>query len=71
MFLSRLHVLNINITELYSDPFVVSYNKSNCLLVITKYRPQFTKVKAQVSKQSFERHELFYYKRHSERLCFN
>ena len=71
MLLSCSHVLNINIIELYNNPFVISYNKSNCLLVVTEYCPQLTKVEAQVSEQLFKYYELFCYKGHSECLCFS
>ena len=45
MLLVELYVLYINIPKLYSNPFVLLYNKPNSLLIIIKDINCFTKVK--------------------------
>ena len=45
MLLVELYVLYINIPKLYSDPFILLYNKPNSLLVITKDINRLTKLK--------------------------
>ena len=45
ILLVKLYILYINILKLYSDPFILLYNKPNSLLVITKDINRFTKLK--------------------------
>ena len=45
ILLVELYVLYINIPKLYSNPFVLLYNKPNSLLVIIKDINCFTKLK--------------------------
>ena len=47
----ELYILYINISKLYSNPFVLLYNKPNSLLVITKDINCFTKLKLQILKE--------------------
>ena len=51
MLLVELYILYINILKLYSNPFVLLYNKLNSLLVITKDINCFTKFKLQILKE--------------------
>ena len=44
MLLVELYILYINILKLYSNPFVLLYNKPNSLLVIIKDINCFTKL---------------------------
>ena len=43
MLLVELYILYINISKLYSNPFILLYNKPNSLLVIIKDTNRFTK----------------------------
>ena len=52
MLLAELYVLYINIPKLYSNPFVLLYNKPNSLLVITKDINRLTKLKLQIPKEA-------------------
>ena len=45
ILLAELYVLYINIPKLYSNPFILLYNKPNSLLVIIKDINRFTKLK--------------------------
>ena len=45
MLLAKLYILYINILKLYSNPFLLLYNKLNSLLVIIKDINRFTKLK--------------------------
>ena len=45
MLLAELYILYINILKLYSNPFILFYNKPNSLLVIIKDINRFTKLK--------------------------
>ena len=45
MLLVKLYILYINIYKLYSNPFILLYNKPNSLLVIIKSLNCFTKLK--------------------------
>ena len=45
MLLAELYILYINIPKLYSNPFILLYNKLNSLLVIIKDINYFTKLK--------------------------
>ena len=45
MLLAELYILYINVPKLYSNPFVLFYNKPNSLLVIIKNINCFTKLK--------------------------
>ena len=51
MLLAELYILYINILKLYSDPFILLYNKPNSLLVIIKDINRFTKLKLQIPKE--------------------
>ena len=44
ILLAELYILYINIPKLYSNPFILLYNKPNSLLVITKDINRFTKL---------------------------
>ena len=52
MLLAELYILYINILKLYSNPFILFYNKPNSLLVITKDINCFTKLKLQIPKEA-------------------
>ena len=45
ILLVELYILYINMPKLYSNPFVLLYNKPNSLLVIIKDINCFTKLK--------------------------
>ena len=45
MLLAELYILYINIPKLYSNPFILFYNKLNSLLIIIKDINCFTKLK--------------------------
>ena len=45
ILLAELYILYINVPKLYSDPFILLYNKPNSLLVIIKDINCFTKLK--------------------------
>ena len=51
MLLVELYVLYINILKLYSNPFILLYNKPNSLLVIIKDINCFIKLKLQIPKE--------------------
>ena len=51
ILLAKLYILYINIPKLYSNPFVLLYNKPNSLLVIIKDINCFTKLKLQILKE--------------------
>ena len=51
MLLAKLYILYINIPKLYSNPFILLYNKPNSLLVITKDINCFIKLKLQIPKE--------------------
>jgi hypothetical protein len=44
MLLTKLYIVNIDITKRYRDPFVLSYNESNRLLIVAKDRLELTKL---------------------------
>jgi len=44
VFLTEPHILYIDVTELRRDPFVVSYDQSNRLLIVTENSLELTKV---------------------------
>ena len=44
MLLAELYILYINIPKLYSNPFILLYNKPNSLLVVIKDINRFTKL---------------------------
>jgi hypothetical protein len=44
MLLTKPHIININMTKRYRDPFVLTYNKSNRLFIITEDRLELTKL---------------------------
>jgi hypothetical protein len=44
MFLTEPYILYIDVTELHRDPFIVSYDQSNCLLIVIENSPELTKV---------------------------
>ena len=44
MLLVELYILYINMLKLYSNPFILLYNKPNSLLVIIKDINRFTKL---------------------------
>ena len=52
MLLAELYILYINILKLYSNPFVLLYNKPNSLLVIIKNINCFIKLKLQIPKEA-------------------
>ena len=51
MLLVELYILYINILKLYSNLFILLYNKPNSLLVIIKDINCFTKLKLQIPKE--------------------
>ena len=51
ILLVKLYILYINILKLYSNPFILLYNKPNSLLVITKDINRFIKLKLQIPKE--------------------
>ena len=51
ILLVKLYILYINILKLYSNPFILFYNKPNSLLIIIKDINCFIKLKLQISKK--------------------
>ena len=51
ILLIKLYILYINVPKLYSNPFVLLYNKPNSLLIIIKDINCFTKLKLQIPKK--------------------
>ena len=52
MLLVELYILYINVPKLYSNPFILLYNKLNNLLVIIKDINRFIKLKLQIPKKA-------------------
>jgi hypothetical protein len=44
MLLIKPHIININITKRYRDPFILSYNESNYLLIVVEDRLELTEL---------------------------
>ena len=44
MLLTKPYIININMTKRYRDPFVLSYNESNYLLIVAEDRLELTKL---------------------------
>jgi hypothetical protein len=44
VLLTEPHILYIDVAELCRDSFVVSYDQSNRLLIVTENSPELTKV---------------------------
>jgi hypothetical protein len=44
MLLTKPYIININIKKRYRDPFVLSYNESNYLFIITEDCLELTKL---------------------------
>ena len=44
MLLTKLYIININITKRYRDSLILSNNKSNYLLIIIKDRLELTEL---------------------------
>jgi glycosyltransferase A (GT-A) superfamily protein (DUF2064 family) len=44
MLLTKPHIININMTKRYRDSLILSNNKSNHLLIITKDCPELTEL---------------------------
>jgi hypothetical protein len=44
MLLTKPHIINIDITKRYRDPFILSYNESNRLLIVAEDRLELTEL---------------------------
>jgi hypothetical protein len=44
MLLTKPHIINIDITKRYRDPFVLFYNESNHLFIIAEDRLELTEL---------------------------